>query len=209
MMKLKSKDYNIVFSSDLHINHKNFCKGTSSWTDLENCRDFDTLEDMNNTILKSFLELSENTVLFLLGDTLFGQDKDYYKFFDQIPAKEIYHIHGNHENLTAFYKEVHPKVKWSGDILKIIIDDTPIIMSHRPFLSWEDMDRMIQLFGHVHSQDVIPKEFANDRHMRNALDTINPKKTHPKLLDIGIDNHYKLYGTYEYFTWEQIKTILK
>lgn len=209
MMKFKSRKNNLVFSSDLHINHKNFCRGITSWNDWENCRDFDTLEEMNNNILSSFMSLSENDILFLLGDTLFGQNKDYYQLFDQIPCKEIYHIHGNHENLIAFNKETHPRIKWSGDILKIIIDDTPVIMSHRPFLSWEDMDRIIHLFGHLHGVDIIPEEFKNDRHMKVALDTINPSKTKPRMLDVGIDNYYKLFGEYKYFTWKQIKEILK
>ena len=209
MMKFNSRNNNIVFSSDLHINHKNFCKGTSSWPDLEHCRDFYSLEGMNSTILKPFWELSENTILFLLGDTLFGQNKDYYQFFDQIPCREIYHINGNHENMKLFKQEVHPKIKWYGDIFKVTIDSIPVIMSHRPFLSWEDMDRTIHLYGHVHGQDVIPKEFAEDRHMKCALDTINPKKVKPMMMDVGIDNYNKIYGEYKYFTWEQIKNILK
>lgn len=209
MLKFNSRNCNIVFSSDLHLNHTNYCKGTSTWINKEGCREFDSLEKMNTTILQPFLMLPENTILFLLGDTLFGNNKDYYKLFDQINAREIYHIHGNHENINSFSANIHPKIKWSGDILKIIIDGRLLILSHRPFFSWEDMDRTIHLHGHTHGEIKYPEDWGKDRHLIKAFDTIDPSKSKPMILDVGIDNYYKVYKEYKPFTWKQINNICK
>ena len=37
-----------------HYNHKNICKGTTEWGDAElSCRDFQTIEEMNDAIVNS------------------------------------------------------------------------------------------------------------------------------------------------------------
>jgi calcineurin-like phosphoesterase family protein len=206
MLKLKSKDWNIIFTSDLHINHKNYCEGVSDWKEKDSCRNFSTLEEMNYGILQSFFLLPKNTIIFSLGDFLFGHNKDYNKWLNMINTNRIYYLFGNHCKPDLF--SINTNVCWYGDILRVVIDNIPIIMCHYPLFSWEDMDRVICLHGHTHGIIEYPKEFKDDLHMKIEFDTISPSHTKPKILDVGIDNYYKLYGEYKYFTWQEVKNIL-
>lgn len=71
MEKLKQ---NIYFTSDCHWNHANICSATSSWENKEiNCRNFNSLDEMNDTIIKSINSIvGKNDILYHLGDWSFG-----------------------------------------------------------------------------------------------------------------------------------------
>jgi len=196
MIKLRRQP--IYITSDLHLNHTNYCMGTSRWGDKSKCRQFNTVEEMNQVMLDSILKLPEDSILFLLGDTIFGHDKNYYELFNRIPSSQIYHIHGNHENINKFNEKVHSKVVWSGNLLKVSINSQHVIMTHRPLLSWEDMDRVWCLHGHTHGELTYPEHFEDRLH----------KGWKPKILDVGIDNYYKMFNQYKVFSWNEITTIL-
>jgi len=70
---------NIWICSDPHYNHKNICRGTTNWRTLdgevpvEQTRDFDTLERMNQSILDGInFNVGQDDVLICLGDWSFG-----------------------------------------------------------------------------------------------------------------------------------------
>jgi len=87
------------FISDLHFNHRNICRGTSSWENKEGCRDFETLEEMNETILKCISDtVPEDGVLINGGDILFGDKKQIHYFLSRIKVKEHHFIFGNHDD---------------------------------------------------------------------------------------------------------------
>ena len=48
----------LFFTSDTHYNHKNICRGVTSWTHADgHTRDFSTLAKMNDTIVNNTIEI--------------------------------------------------------------------------------------------------------------------------------------------------------
>jgi calcineurin-like phosphoesterase family protein len=203
MIKLNSKIHKIYFVSDLHLNHTNYCLGVSKWGDKSKCRNFPDIQTMNDVILSSLLELPEDAYLFILGDTIFGENKNYYSFFEKLKVKNIIYIFGNHCNRKLFTEQsinfnLLNKDIIGSELIKINIDKHNILLSHYPLLSWEDMDRTIMLHGHTHGSVEYPENFVDRLHSGYK----------PKILDVGIDNYFKLYGEYKVFLYEEIKNLL-
>ena len=181
---------NIYFFSDPHYNHYNICKGTTNWKDLENTRDFDTIEHMNQTITDNINnKVGEDDILYCLGDWSFGHPSNVVYFRKQIKCKNIYLILGNHDKYIRKNKDNIQSLFLSvQDYTEIQIDKQRIILIHYPIYSWSGMNHeSIHLFGHVHSK-------------------YNGKG---KSLDVGIDNYYKLFGSYSPFSYEEILNTLK
>lgn len=90
----------IYFSSDFHGYHANICRGTSSWDDKNNnCRDFDTIEEMNQAIIESINSVvGEDDILYHLGDWSFGGWENIWHLRKQIKCKNIIQICGNHDS---------------------------------------------------------------------------------------------------------------
>ncbi len=95
---------NIFFTSDTHYNHKNIVRGTSEWKGFEEggshqrTRDFDTLEEHNEVLVKSINSLvKENDILYHLGDWSFGGHENIKIFRNRLNCKNIHLIFGNHD----------------------------------------------------------------------------------------------------------------
>lgn len=190
-MKLKKDPTKIFWSSDLHLNHINLCRATSEWPDSEKCRDFTSIPHMNQTILEGINDtVDEESTLFLLGDLLFGMNKDYVDLLSKIRCRDVRVIHGNHDNVN--------KLKLIGESyygaeFKITINGQYIHAYHHPSLSWENMSQgSIHLFGHVHSSI----EQANGP----VADYMNERRC----LDVGVDNAHHLLGQYIPFRFDWI-----
>lgn len=89
----------IFFTSDLHAYHKNICRGTSNWGEKDiNCRDFDTIEEMNAAIIESInSRVGKDDTLYHLGDWSFGGWENIWNFRKQIICENIIQINGNHD----------------------------------------------------------------------------------------------------------------
>ena len=89
----------IYFSSDFHGYHANICQGTSSWDDKnDSCRDFDTIEEMNNAIITSINSVvGEDDTLYHLGDWALGGWENIWHLRKQIKCKNIIQICGDHD----------------------------------------------------------------------------------------------------------------
>ena len=88
----------IYFFSDAHFGHRNICKGTSKWTDLSRCRNFNTIEEMNNAIVKSINKIvGKDDILYHIGDWSFGGWENIWNFRKQIVCENIIQINGNHD----------------------------------------------------------------------------------------------------------------
>ena len=89
--------------SDTHFNHYNLIKGTSSWKDKSNCRDFNFVEDHDNLLLENInnVVMPEDT-LYHLGDFTvgsmpkFNKVDAYYHFRNRIKCRNIIYVRGNH-----------------------------------------------------------------------------------------------------------------
>lgn len=200
-IKLKhSEESQVFFSSDLHIDHKAICRGTSEWEDKSRCRNFDTLEDMNSHIINQINStVSKQDTLILLGDTLFG-DKKYGEFFNKLECENIYVLAGNHCNVNKLLKDEqeYKNYTYLGYYAEFIVNGQLVNVCHYPILSFNDMKKdSIMLYGHVHGS--IQKSESKVAEYYRSL----------KTLDVGIDNAKHLLGEYIPFNFEWLQRLLQ
>lgn len=147
-------DLNTYFMADMHLSHKNLCKGTSEWKS-GNTRDFPDLDSMNNAIIDSVnANVKESDHLFLLGDSLFGKKNRFHEFFNRINCKNLYYVFGNHSDYIRNDQEKLSRFKWSGDYLEISIHGQFIVLFHYPISEWRDCNKSSWcLCGHSHGNN--------------------------------------------------------
>ncbi len=175
------KDQRIFFTSDTHYNHKNICRGTSTWKEGRGTRDFKSLGEMNDTIVANInMMVGENDVLVHLGDWSFGGFESIVEFRKRINCKNIFlflgnhdhHIRNNRDGVKGYFRQVEKL-----DTLEIRrpkgkeTEKFTFECCHFPIASWDGMGRkIIHLHGHVH---------------------LNPKlKLHEgRAMDVGMDGN--------------------
>lgn len=178
----------IWFMSDPHYNHKNICRGVSSWDDLSKTRDFKTLDEMNDAIVRNINNVvAVDDILFCLGDWSFGGFDKIRQFRDRIVCQNIHLILGNHdhhiENNKDDIQEIFESVNHLLN-LELKIPNVPnslnskefiyktFVLCHYPIASWQDMGNgVIHLHGHVH----LPP---------------NQKLHEGRAMDVGLDGNY-------------------
>ena len=191
--KLPFKIENTFIVSDIHFNHSNYCKGVSKWSDLDRCRNFYTLEEMNSTILNNINDLvRENDLLISLGDFNF-QGEEYTEFFrKQIKCKNIIYICGNH----CFESQIG-NLMWydSGHLKYYQIESIKLVCCHYPIFNFLGQDLgSIMCHGHLHSSECKNLEDYHDNY---------------KILDCGVDVAYKLFKQYRPFKLQEIINLTK
>ena len=128
---------NIFIFSDPHFGHKNIVRSVSSWDDKSGCRDFNSIEEMNETIVKNINStVSENDLLFCLGDWSFGGQANISKYRNMINVKEIRLTPGNHDDKLVSLIKTDPLVRSSfvlcRDISMIKCYGCIFVLSHMP-----------------------------------------------------------------------------
>jgi calcineurin-like phosphoesterase family protein len=208
----------VFFTSDSHYNHKNICRGCSSWPDKTQCRDFELLQHMNDAIVNGINDVVESgDTLFHLGDYAFGDVKYYREFRSRINCNNIYLIYGNHDKeiITNNYdlQSLFTDVSFYREAT---VSGQKIIMSHYGFRVWNQSHRgSWMLYGHSHGS----LEPSVSGHIINEL--LNKKKydelrqlargTHPvisangKSMDVGIDTHPQ----FRPYSFDEIHEIMK
>lgn len=87
------------FTSDLHFNHKNLCRGVSQWEDKSRTRKFYNLEAMNAAILGSInFVVRPDDELFILGDFAFGDKSLIPELRNKINCESVHILYGNHDH---------------------------------------------------------------------------------------------------------------
>lgn len=178
---------NLFVTGCLHYQHKNICKGVSSWEGegTLGCRDFYTLEEMNNALVKGINDyVGENDILIQLGDFSFGGAKYIKEFRDKINCKTIHAIEGNHCHLLQGNPQLREVFTSYNQLLYASCEGYQFLCSHYPFHSsyHQSHKGAINLYSHVHGSLDVPW----------------------KGLDCGIDNAYKLFGEYRPFNGQEI-----
>jgi calcineurin-like phosphoesterase family protein len=164
---------NSFFTSDNHINHKNICKGVSSWNG--GYRDFKCLDEMNEAIIGSINKVvPENGILFDLGDGLFGDKKQAVKYRRQINCKTIYRLYGNHCEWLRKDKGLQAELfAGCGDYLEIRINRKLLCLFHYAPAVWNESHRGSWfLYGHSHGSF--------------------PDRLYSNSIDVGMDCEYGL-----------------
>lgn len=142
---------NIFFTSDTHYNHKNICRGTSLWNDKTRCRDFETLEEMNEKLISGINgSVGADDILYHLGDIGFGGAKSIHDFLNKTNCKNITLILGNHDMRfkKLFQARVRNVFKRFVLMPKLLGFDCTIYLQHYPYK--QEYGRGIHLHGHTH-----------------------------------------------------------
>ena len=209
----------VFFTSDLHLSHRNLVRKVSEWEDCSPCRDFETVEEMNDTIIKNINDtVGENDILYINGDFAITNSKNWKTLRQRIKCKNVHLILGNHdpisellenkliitdkENAIGFHiADLFSSVQHVKDI-KVQIPGTNehqrIFLSHYSHRTWESAHHgKWMLYGHSHGslEEYQKIEFQ-------ALGTINGGeiilkhdadgkvvKRLYKTMDVGIDTH--------------------
>jgi calcineurin-like phosphoesterase family protein len=151
----------IFFSSDFHFNHRNICRGTSSWDNKSGTRPFDSLNEMNGTILDNLNSaIGENDELYYLGDFIFGDVTLTRVFRDKIRCKNIYFINGNHDKHIYQYRDCFA---WIKDYFMVKHKGKNIAAFHYPIASWDRQHHgAFHAFGHCHGSFTGPNGKSHD-----------------------------------------------
>jgi len=165
--------------SDPHYNHKNICRGTTSWRTLdgeiplEQTRDFATLEKMNESIINGInWNVGQDDILICLGDWSFGGFESIEEFRNRIICKNIHLILGNHDTHIERNRDDIQRLFVSVSHYEtLVINKKTFRLFHYPIQSWDGMNKGdIHLHGHVH--------LPPDRKFGQG-----------KKMDVGIDGH--------------------
>lgn len=209
-LKFNLDKQNVFVTSDSHYNHKNICRGVSSWEDNKGnlaTRDFPSLEEMNQTIVDGINDrVKSDDILIHLGDWSFGGIQNIAQFREQINCKNIYLCYGNHDHHiknnrlleTSTHRGVPAKELFieTGDILNLTVTSSVVkgkvqfFCSHYSHRIWDKRHHgRMHLFGHSHG----------------SLDSV----TNDRSMDVGIDSSMRIFGTYMPFHIMEVYTILE
>lgn len=186
IIKLKSSDNNIWFTSDMHFNHRNIIKFCN--------RPYENVEEMNNALIENWNNVvGKDDIVFNLGDFLFGNKNKWKEIISKLNGHH-YLILGNHDMHRYPGDSVMDMFDGVYNQLLITIDDRYVYLNHYPFLCYGGALRgkdnaVYQLFGHVHSG---PKS--------TSLDTDRLIALFPYQYDVGVDNN-----NYRPISWNEVK----
>lgn len=134
-------------TSDLHWGHKNIMK----FCPESRARFRDDLNYMNEQMVVEWNNLiSSEDLVYILGDVAFLPAQKAAEYMNRCNGTKIL-VEGNHDRKTLqdatfrnCFKEVHK-------YLDINYNGTKVVMSHYPFLEWDQMHRgSVMLYGHLH-----------------------------------------------------------
>jgi calcineurin-like phosphoesterase family protein len=165
---LQGVDYSkIYFMGDLHFQHKRVLECDS--------RGYSDIAQMEDYICETLKEtLTEDCILFDLGDMFFGtRDNKFKRLMNSIPCP-IYKVLGNHDDEKYFREKHSDKFKAIADFYILHIDNYPITIAHYPIIDYPYMYHGgLEVFGHTHG------------HLDDFIDSI------PYLMvDIGFHSRY-------------------
>lgn len=168
-----------IFTSDLHHMHNRIVEFTnrSESTTQENHTQW--LTDVWNK------NVSSGDLVYHLGDFSFAKKYDDIALFMQKLNGQKIFIKGNHdkrENLDLMVKD--GLIAAWYDYKEIKLQDIPTVLFHFPIASWHRQSHgAIHLHGHCHG---------------------NFKDYRGKMLDVGLDSAYNLYGEHKFITEDEV-----
>lgn len=151
----------VWLTADTHYGHSNICYGVSKWKDKENTRKFDTLEEMNQTIVDNINKyVKPDDILFHLGDWSFGGIDNIWNFRKQLNVKSIILILGNHDHhiernslINCDGKDIEAQRLFITLLPQAFKTKHELVLSHYPIESWENAEHgSIMVHGHVHGK---------------------------------------------------------
>lgn len=181
------------FTSDLHYNHYNIVKGISNWDNKSSCRDFNSLEEHNRTIITNINKVvGLKDELYILGDVVFGNFSMLQDFRYSLKCQNIHVILGNHD------KVIRQNLDKCGELFSSISEKKEIqlyknliTLNHYSQRTWNKASKgSWMLFGHSHG---------------SMQDYKDKKGNLFKTLDVGIDTHPE----FRPYSYTEISDIMK
>lgn len=174
-----------IFTSDLHVHHKRIVEFTNRGIE---CGSQDNHERWLIDLWNK--EVSAGDIVYVLGDYSFSAKYDpIAEFTSKLKGQKIF-IKGNHDRREHLDQLVGDG--WISawyDYKEIKLGETSAVLFHFPIKFWHKQAQgSIHLHGHLHG--------AN-----SGLDG--------KVLDIGLDSSYNLYGQHKFFTEEDVMMHMK
>ncbi len=112
------------FTSDLHLGHPNICAGVSTWPDKSECRQFPSVEAMDEEILESINTMVHRAdELYILGDFSFGSAEAVVEYRKRIACERVYLIFGNHDKHIRKSAKAQSAFVWCKDYDTVSIRD--------------------------------------------------------------------------------------
>jgi calcineurin-like phosphoesterase family protein len=97
---------NIWFTADFHLGHKNIIRYRN--------RPFDTVEEMNRTIVERLsILVKTNDLLYFFGDFCIGPKAKAVELRREIRCKKIFAVPGNHDKDTRKLTQDHVRIAHS------------------------------------------------------------------------------------------------
>lgn len=186
-----------------HYNHKNLVKGISSWTNKVKCRDYETLDEHNDKLVKNINScVALDDTLYFLGDWSFGSTKDILDFRNRLVCKNIHMILGNHDKtIKQKQRELIGQNKFTSisQIKEVKIEDQLIVLCHFPMRTWEKAHKgSWMLHGHCHGT------LENHYRFKQLFSKFFIRTEIAKTMDVGIDTHPQ----FKPYSYEAIKQIM-
>lgn len=174
---------NTYFCSDLHFSHSKICSFTER-------KLFTNPEEHTGWLINIWnSQVTKADKVIHLGDFSFSHKYEEVASVLRRLNGQKFFIKGNHDR-----SEILDSLKLSGLIQnwyhykEVKIGDTPTCLFHFPIAAWHRQHYgSIHLHGHCHSS------FQGNG----------------KILDVGIDNAYKLYGEHRLFSEQEVLTFMK
>lgn len=202
----------VHFVADIHGDHRNIIKysGRTMFMSPDELDDYNRLKLAGDLRMKS-LRVSDESVgrmhdhifttinkyvgerdeLWCLGDFFLKHDlQRLYDLRYRIKCKTIHYVWGNHDDWWRGQQTPYLFNSYH-DALKVVINCQKIFMSHYAHVVWPKSHRGTwHLFGHSHGS---LNPWIN-KHMPNS-----------RMLDVGIDNAFTMFGEYRPFTFDEVR----
>jgi len=166
------------YTADLHHKHKNICKITDRNLVVDQEHHDEWLIDVWNTQVK------RGDLIYILGDISFSHNVDEIgDWLSKLNGQKIV-IKGNHDRNNILEELCIRNViqNWFS-YHEVKIGSTKTCMMHFPIACWNQQGRgSYHIHGHSHGS----------------------YKANGKILDVGLDNAYNLFGEHRLFTEEDI-----
>jgi calcineurin-like phosphoesterase family protein len=173
-----------IFTSDLHHMHNRIVEFTNRGESTTQENHTQWLTDVWNK------NVSSGDLVYHLGDFSFAKKYDDIALFMQKLNGQKIFIKGNHdkrENLDLMVKD--DLIAAWYDYKEIKLQDIPTVLFHFPIASWHRQSHgALHLHGHCHG---------------------NFKDYRGKMLDVGIDSAYNLYGEHKFITEDAVLEFMK
>jgi len=182
---------NVWFTSDQHFGHENIIKYAE--------RPFDNIKQMDKVLVNEWNNvIGDEDIVYHLGDLSLGNE--YEEYFSILNGKRIYILSNswhhdkrwmeNYYSNNVLYSNINIidpiEVLEYSELSKTEYPQV-IVLCHYPFAEWDRKHYgSWHLHGHSHAK----------------------YQTEGKILDVGVDNIHKLFGSYRPINLYEVKEIM-